>query len=373
MRVALVALISFISFISFISLISFISPAVSRAKAAPPESSAAKASQTSFARSPSALSHSRSSPPASTLAQYRGRVHVAVAPLEELAAFCELLSRNEKPEVWSKEGFDPDVALEFPKRESVALGKVRDLLPRKERVEWGGSVVEVDNVWLYAALDDFERVGDNNKRAMALRGAAGRLRALEARLAELEGDGREATTDKDAERGRLNAILRDPEFNRQTQQQSGALQRLIDEFFGWLRDIFRSLFGSLGSIEPGTSPGAIRLAQIVVLALCLLVVAYVARRLWLRRGRELRTLKLKHGPRVILGERLEADKTAADLLDDAERLARAGDLRGAIRKAYVALLCELGDRGVVRLAQHKTNRDYLNAVRKSATPRLYTE
>jgi hypothetical protein len=310
---------------------------------------------------------------AATLAQYRGQVRDAVAPLEELAAFCELLSRSEKPEVWSKEGFDPDVALEFPKRESVALGKVRDLLPRKERVEWDGRVVEVNNAWLHAALDDFERVGDNDKRAMALRGAAGRLRALEARLAELD-DSVPALTDKDAERGRLNAILRDPEFNRQTrQQQGGALQRLVDQFFQWMRDIFRSLFGSVGSIKPGTSPFATRLAQIIVLALCLAALAYVARRLWLRRGRELGTLKLKRGPRVILGERLEADKTAADLLDDAERLARAGDLRGAIRKAYVALLCELGDRGVIRLAQHKTNRDYLNAVRKSATPRLYTE
>ncbi len=75
----------------------------------------------------------------------------------------------------------------------------------------------------------------------------------------------------------------------------------------------------------------------------------------------------------MLGERLEADQTAADLLDEAERLARAGELRGAIRKAYVALLCELGDRGVVRLAQHKTNRDYLDAVRRAARPRLYTE
>ena len=75
----------------------------------------------------------------------------------------------------------------------------------------------------------------------------------------------------------------------------------------------------------------------------------------------------------MLGERLEADQTASDLLDEAEGLARAGELRGAIRKAYVALLCELGDRGVVRLAQHKTNRDYLDAVRRAARPRLYTE
>jgi hypothetical protein len=60
---------------------------------------------------------------------------------------------------------------------------------------------------------------------------------------------------------------------------------------------------------------------------------------------------------------LEPDQTAADLLERAEALARKGDLRGAIRKAYIALLCELGDRKVIMLAQHKTNRDYLMAVR----------
>src|SRR5205814_4455405 len=86
---------------------------------------------------------------AATLAQYRERVRGAVAPLEELAAFCEQLSKDEKPEVWSKEGFDPDVALEFPKRSRDALGHVRALLPPKEKVATlGGSSVEVDNTWL---------------------------------------------------------------------------------------------------------------------------------------------------------------------------------------------------------------------------------
>jgi hypothetical protein len=341
-----------------------VSAASTYAKAAPHESVGARPAQPSFV-------HTTHEPAASTLAQYHRRVHEAVAPLEELAAFCELLSKSEKPEVWSKEDFNPDVALEFPKRESAALAKVRGLLPPKEKVEWGSRAIEVDNVWLYVSLDEFHRSSDNDKRARSLRGAATRLRALEARLAEMDSKASEAT-DKDAERGRLNSILRDPEFNRQT-QQGGALQRFVEDFFKWLRDLFRSLFGNISPIEPGTSPGTTRLAQILVLALCLAVIAYVARRLWLRRESGPRSLKLKRGPRIILGERLEADKTAADLLDDAERLARAGDLRGAIRKAYIALLCELGDRRIVRLAQHKTNRDYLNAVRRSAQPRLYTE
>jgi Domain of unknown function (DUF4129) len=45
-------------------------------------------------------------------------------------------------------------------------------------------------------------------------------------------------------------------------------------------------------------------------------------------------------------------------------------LRAAIRKTYIALLVELGDRNVISLAQHKTNRDYLSQVRNA--PTLYS-
>ena len=304
----------------------------------------------------------------STLAQYRERVRALLPPLEELAAFCQKLRDNEKPEVWTKPGYNPDAALELPRRESDVLGRVRALLPPKERVESrDGGAIEVDNTWLHAALDDYEHLGDNDKRVQSLRAIEDRLRALDSRLAELE-SATAQTADADAERGRLNSILRDPKFDKSA-QQSNAIQRLIRDILDWLADHMPS--GP--RIAPGTNPRFSQVAQIVVLALCLAVVAYVARLLWLRRKRDVKTLKLKRGPRVILGEKLEADQTSADLLADAETLARAGDLRGAIRKAYIALLCELGDRQVIRLSRHKTNRDYLNAVRRGAPPRLYTE
>jgi hypothetical protein len=241
----------------------------------------------------------------------------------------------------------------------------------KERVEWGGGFIEVDNAWLHESLDKLKSEEDDEKLAEVLRDAAGRLRSLEARLAELEG-GAAAGLDRDAERGRLNAILRAPEFDRQAPRQGNALQRLVEGIVEWVSDILRWLFGGV-RVAPGASTGVSRVAQLLVFGLCLAVLLYVARRVWRRRGLRVKSLGLKRGARVVLGERLEADQTAADLLEEAERLARGGELRGAIRKAYVALLCELGDRGVLRLAQHKTNRDYLNAVRRAARPRLYTE
>ena len=72
----------------------------------------------------------------------------------------------------------------------------------------------------------------------------------------------------------------------------------------------------------------------------------------------------------MLGERLEPEATATDLLSEAEALARQGDLRAAIRKAYIALLVELGDRKLISLAHHKTNRDYLNSLR--SVPQLHS-
>jgi len=131
------------------------------------------------------------------------------------------------------------------------------------------------------------------------------------------------------------------------------------------------LFRPIKPISPSSSSFLSSLAQIVVLAACLAAIAFVIwkfgpRFLSNRRARK----KPKREARIVLGERLEPDQTAADLLAQAESLARAGDLRGAIRKAYIALLCELGDRKIVSLAQHKTNRDYLNAVRER--PTLYS-
>ncbi|MBV8858879.1 MAG: DUF4129 domain-containing protein [Acidobacteria bacterium] len=303
-----------------------------------------------------------------TLADYRGRVGAAVAPLEELAEAYARVRQSEKYEVWSKEGFNSDFIVELPKRKQETLARVGKLLPARERVEGLGGAGEVDNGWVQEALAGLESEKDSEALAAGLRALAGRLRALEARLGELDASAREGL-DRDAERGRLNSILRRPEFDRQAPKQQSALERMIEDFAEW----WSGLFPRRARVAPGGSPRVSMLMLGLVGGLCLAVLAYVGRRLWLRRGAGWGPRGLKRGARVVLGERVEADQTAADLLDEAERLARAGELRGAIRKAYVALLCELGDRGVVRLAQHKTNRDYLDAVRRAARPALYTE
>ncbi|HVF49620.1 MAG TPA: DUF4129 domain-containing protein, partial [Pyrinomonadaceae bacterium] len=127
-------------------------------------------------------------------------------------------------------------------------------------------------------------------------------------------------------------------------------------------------------LRPGTNPGLSRAAQVFTYGLCIVVLALL---LWKYGGRLFRRAgtprtRPRREARIVLGEELSPEQTASDLLSEAERLARAGDVRGAIRKGYIALLCELGDRRLLRLAQHKTNRDYLNALRRERAA-LYRE
>jgi hypothetical protein len=111
-----------------------------------------------------------------------------------------------------------------------------------------------------------------------------------------------------------------------------------------------------------------RISQILVILIALAAIGYAA---WLFVPRFLKRRParktVKETARVVLGEELEPDQSAADLLAQAEALARSGDLRGAIRRGYIALLVELADRKLISLAQHKTNRDYLRSVKGSGS------
>lgn len=279
---------------------------------------------------------------AATLADYRHRVSEAIASIEQLHAAYD----NEDP---SQRG-----------RFAITnIARVREDLPARETVMFNSQAVVVDNTWLHEALQDYEKTNSSEaQRVEALARIEERLRALNERLAEMQ----PGASDKDGDKGRLGEILRRPDFNKPATAEGSAIGRLWERFLRWFFSLFRT---SRKPMTPGGSPFVSGLAQIIVVAACLGAIAFVIwkfapRYLSNRRGRK----KQKREARIVLGERLEPDQTAADLLAQAESVARDGDLRGAIRKAYIALLCELGDRKIVSLAQHKTNRDYLNSVRE---------
>jgi hypothetical protein len=279
---------------------------------------------------------------ATTVSEYHKRIRQAVTALDSL--------------VQSDETED---ASAYERRLNETLGSLRILLPEIETVEWNGATFKVDVTWLHQALDKYKTAATTEREAL-LKDAAERLQAIAERLAEIEKPTSGAMENKTEESRKLAEILQRPEYARKINQES-ALSRLVDRFLKWLRNL-------LPKPKPISSGGATVIsntAQVVVIALALGVLAFVLKLFLPRLLRSRRPKKKrKEKARIVLGERLEPDQSALDLLSEAEALARRGELRAAIRKAYIALLVELGERKVISLAQYKTNRDYLRAVRE---------
>jgi hypothetical protein len=250
-------------------------------------------------------------------------------------------------------------AADYSRRVAAAVEQLRRQVLPIETIEWNGTTLSLDNKWLAEALARYEQLpaADASGRAAELAQMTDRLRALNERLQELQATADGAT--KSEEKKKLDAILQRAEYSDK-QDEDGALKRFWRRFTEWLRNLFPKSEG----VAPGASRTLSGFAQVFVIALALAVIFYVVWKFTplLRRARA-GGRREKAEARVVLGERLEADQTSADLLAEAEALARAGDLRAAIRKAYIALLCELGDRKIIGLAEHKTNRDYLRAIR----------
>jgi hypothetical protein len=285
----------------------------------------------------------------------------AAAPLEDYRA--RVLRATESfEELHQKFDEADDVnSTQFVALERRTFQAVRDALPPREKIEGAGVALEVDNRWLHGELDLYASLSatETGERDELLLRVAERLRALDTQLAEAANAAR-AGRDKEEEKGRLNSILRRREYNEQAAEDT-ALSRLWKRFKEWLG----SLLPQSRPLGEGAASTFSSIARLFVFALTAAVVIYVlwkygARLLPQNRARK----KAKGEARVVLGERLAPGQTSADLVEQAEALARAGDLRGAIRKAYIAVLVELGERRVLRLAAHKTNRDYLSALRR---------
>jgi hypothetical protein len=244
------------------------------------------------------------------------------------------------------------------------LDFVNESLPAKESVRFRGQNIAVDNSWLESEINDYNKSTKAADRSAAVSRITERLRAIQEHVKELESAATQPG-DKDADKGRLAEILRRQEYVPRA-PESNMLQQVLERFFSWLA----KLLPHFKPLRPGNSRWISAIAQVIVVAVCVGAIGFLIWRYGPRLVRGRRQKKKTREARIVLGEKLEPDQTAADLLAQAEGLAREGNLRAAIRKAYIALLCELGDRKILSLAQSKTNRDYLNAVRDKGS--LYT-
>jgi hypothetical protein len=277
---------------------------------------------------------------ASTFDDYHGRIKQAVTALDTLA-------QNDENET----------AFDFRNRANNTISRVKSTIPETEQIDWDGITTTVDNRWLHRELEKFGSSSDEEDRKL-VSAISQRLQSIDERMTDIK-NANTSGSNKEQSRERLAEILKRQEYAKHASKPS-ALRQLIRDLLKWLE----GLFPKSKPLTPGGASLFTQIAQFVVIALALIVLAYVIKTFAPRLlNRQRAKRKPKSEPRIVLGETLEPDKSANDLLAEAEALARQGDIRAAIRKAYIALLVEMGDRKLISLAQYKTNRDYLRAVR----------
>ena len=257
---------------------------------------------------------------------------------------------------------DEVIERESPAPELVArMNAIKRMLPVSEEVEFNGSVVRVDNVWLHEAVNNVTKNagGDIEQRHSM-------LLEISDRLAKLRQSVKEAQTTQDRtlqdQRARLDTILARSEYQPEEKHES-VIGRWIRRIKDFIVLLLEKLFGGSSARAPRAGgAGLVTIFRILIFLAVMAALVFGAAKFAQR-------LKNRKGPeeeaetREVLGEEIAEDATAADLFAKASESARQREYRKAIRRAYIALLCDLEQRGKLRLSRSKTNRDYLDAMR----------
>jgi predicted ribosome quality control (RQC) complex YloA/Tae2 family protein len=285
---------------------------------------------------------------AKSLTDYQESVQIALYSVDELSIYFA----NDEENAGEK-----DDAYE---RELIAL--VRENLPASEKIEWQGTSVETNNQWIVDKINAFETEEDPAKRAEILNIVSERLAAILEKISELEKPSISNRT-KDEEKQKLAEILSREDYRKPEEQSESILQRWWREFTEWLQSVFPT--PDLPASPPSKSQPFSVVLQIALYALVIGSIGFLLYKFApLFISRYGKKEKSEKKDRVILGERIAANESAENLFLEAENLARQGNPRAAIRKGYIAILCDLSDKKIISLAQNKTNRDYLRDVRK---------
>lgn len=239
------------------------------------------------------------------------------------------------------------------------LENLRDLWPSDLQVSEPPNIFDIDTSWVMSDLDKVDNEDTTDRSAVLLTGLRERFVGLRMAIDE-KSKASAAGPTKDTDKQKLNEILKREEFQK-PKAEEGLLARLWRELIEWLQS--RTPNAPQQSERTG-SPWLTTILWVVVIGGAAALIGFLLYRfapsLFERFQNE---GKSKRKDRVVLGEVIADDVAAADIFAEAEDLARRGELRHAIRKGYIAVLCELSDRKLIGLARHKTNRDYLRDVR----------
>jgi hypothetical protein len=246
---------------------------------------------------------------------------------------------------------------EAASRVDASLTAARAALPPSVNIETPSGSVSATFEWFHTALANYDPGSGQASRISFLEEVEERLSTILWSIDELL-YAAEASRTKDEDKQKLAEILSRQEYSKPAEASESTLDRFIRRILDWL-------FGERQAVNPQPiNPNIARVIQIVLIAAIVAIVGFAIFKLApllipSRRRRKRKTKK----DRVILGEEIADERTSADLFAEAEELARSGDLRSAIRKGYIAMLCDLSDKNILGLARHKTNRDYLRDLR----------
>ena len=171
----------------------------------------------------------------------------------------------------------------------------------------------------------------------------------------------------DEEEGPIRAFLRG------VAETIGGWWRTVRGWLEKLGDWFDRLFPERGRPRAGRSltsvAGILRVSLYALVAMLACAVAYMAWRVWQQRRQQ--ALRVDAAP-VAAAPDLEDEATGADALPEggwlalARDLAEQGDLRLALRAAFLASLAALAEKGFVQIARFKSNRDYRDELARRA-------
>ncbi len=244
-----------------------------------------------------------------------------------------------------------------PQQIIETMTAIKQLIPAQEDVEANGQNIRTSNFWIHESADVIIKnaFGDEEQVRSMLIEFADKLFLLEQRVGASLNAGA-----MQVQRARLESILERREYLPEEKKESAIYKRLNNLLKQTVIFLVR-IFGGGNSRVGSSGSGSIAGFRIAIILVLLAAASFGLVKL-LRRRRN-RGDKKDDDVREVFGEELPDDITADELLANANKLARDGDFRSAIRRAYIALLCELEQRGKVRLHRAKTNRDYLDEVK----------
>src|SRR5262245_13581348 len=243
---------------------------------------------------------------------------------------------------------------------ATKMNEVKRLLPVSEEVEFNGATTRVDNAWLHKAVDSAVKTGgDAERRLQMLDEISACLDRLRQSVKSAQTAGDRASQDQ---RARLDDILARPDYQPEEERES-TIARWIRRLKEFIDRQLGKLLGRSSARAPQTGGGGlVRVIQALIFLVLAAALIFGAAKL-VRRFQVRRKPAEKAETREALGEEIPEYATTADLFALASELALQGEYRKAIRRAYIALLCDLDQRGKLRLGRSKTNRDYLDAMR----------